>query len=232
MDMTCLRIAAACLFSGVVMQFAGCSDRSAPAVPASPAHVAPVATAAPASAAPIATTAPAPAASIASTPPASDATVPGAAPASASAVSVALDPEGLRLFVNETGASRLIAFGAAQDEVAAQLSRALPEPQQAYPEDENCGAMIQLPRSGLNVYFRDGEFAGWGIDDASRLTTVAGIGMGSTRKALEAVVVTKMFAESTLEHEFDAGGISGTFASGAKDTKINALWAGDACIMR
>jgi hypothetical protein len=229
MDMTCLRIAAASLVSGVVMLSAGCSDRSTPAAPA---DVAPVATAAPASAAPVATTPSSSAAPVASTAPASNASVAGAAPASASAVSVALDPEGLRLFVNETGASRLVAFGAKQAEVASQLSRALPEPQQAYPEGEFCGAMIQLPRSGLNVYFRDGEFAGWGIDDASRLTTVAGIGIGSTRKALEAVAVTKMFAESTLDHEFDAGGISGLFASGAKDTKITALWAGDACIMR
>jgi hypothetical protein len=224
MDMTCLRIAAACLFSGALVLSAGCSDRSAPvapAAPASPAEVAPVATVAPASTATVATPAPASAASVAA-----------AAPASASAVSVALDPEGLRLFVNETGSSRLLAFGATQADVAAQLARVLPEPQQAHPEDTDCGAVLVLPRSKLTVYFRDGEFTGWAIDDASPLTTVAGITVGTSRKALEAVMVPEMLADSTIGDEFSAGGIAGLFASGAKDAKITNLWAGDTCIAR
>ena len=61
----------------------------------------------------------------------------------------------------------------------------------------------------------DGQFVGWNVrpqPDSTSLTTVAGIGLGSTRQELEAAYKVEM-VDSSLGVEFYTGQLSGLLES-------------------
>ena len=63
------------------------------------------------------------------------------------------------------------------------------------------------------------------------LTTASGIGLGSTRAALESAYAARV-SRSTLGMEFVAGGIAGLLASDHPAAPITHLWAGQVCLAR
>lgn len=162
-------------------------------------------------------------------PPATD--VPARADAPTGAA-LALDPEGLRIFVVPSGAARPIPFGTASDTAAARVSRTLGAVPIEQGQTPDCGlGYIRWP-AGLTMTLRDGRFVGWSIGGAdARLTTPAGIGAGSARSELESAHAAKIFP-STLGTEFSVGGIAGVLDSAAPDARITAMWAGEACLAR
>jgi hypothetical protein len=67
--------------------------------------------------------------------------------------------------------------------------------------------------------------------DGAQFRTTAGIGIGSTRRELDAAYQAEV-AESTLGQEFTAGEIGGLLTSAAPDGRVEALWAGMTCHFR
>ena len=146
---------------------------------------------------------------------------------------LALDGQGLRLLDPGSNKDRLLAFGASQSAVIAPLlGRGTPAQERL----SECGAgPLEQARweDGLSLYFQDGKFAGWALDgrNGSRLTTAAGIGIGSTRAELQGAYAARVF-ESSLGTEFEAGNLFGLLDGAGANAKITNLGAGVSCNMR
>lgn len=155
---------------------------------------------------------------------------------------LALDGEGLRAFLRPSGSARPIPFGEPRASVLATVGRLQDGARPALTPNEECRATVATwPATGLQLWFTTGSaprFVGWSLGGrapadttAPALTTASGIGLGSTRAALESVYVARV-ARSTLGVEFSAGGLAGLLASDRPDAPIRNLWAGEVCLAR
>lgn len=144
---------------------------------------------------------------------------------------LSLDPEGLRIFLAGSGASRPIPFDTPAETVLTALaatSLGAPDEQGSNPE---CAAEYASWDGNFTVWFSDDRFIGWFLRDDTAITTAAGIGIGSTRADLESAHQAEVM-DSSLGVEFYSGGLAGLLSSAAPDGTIEALWWGMACIAR
>ncbi len=158
-----------------------------------------------------------------------------AANASEAAVpAVNLAPDELTL-VLASGSTRHVSFGTTKADAVRMIAAALGDPIEQGASEE-CGAGpldFANFREGLSLYFQEGKFAGWDLDgrEGGKFTTANGIGIGSTRKALDAAGPVTV-EESSIGHEFMLGEMSGLLDSAGPEGKITNLWAGVNCIAR
>lgn len=149
---------------------------------------------------------------------------------------LALDPDGLRWFLQPSGASRTLPFGMAQAEVLASLEKE--RGLAARGTNADCGAgpvAFAGWADGLSLLFQDGRFVGWGLDSRSErgVRTADGIGIGSTRAELDdAMGPPLQVRKTTLGTEFSAGEYHGLFENGRPEARITDLWAGVSCVAR
>ncbi len=133
------------------------------------------------------------------------------------------------------GASRHVSFGMGKAAATQMVASALGNPiEQSALEDCGAGALDYASfRDGLSLYFQDGKFAGWDLDgrENGKFATADGIGIGSTRKALEASGQITV-EDSSIGHEFMLGEMSGLLSSTGAAGKVTNLWAGVNCIAR
>ena len=111
--------------------------------------------------------------------------------------------------------------------------------------NSECGAgplKIASWSNGLSLIFRKKQhdgwlFAGWAANQAKnpelKLTTMAGIGVGSTRKDMEGAYVIKV-TKTSLGYEFhtNANNLFGIFDGANEKAKITHLWSGVSCNFR
>ncbi len=175
-----------------------------------------------------ATPAPAePAASV--TPPAAD---PEVGPSDSDG-GLSIEGEGLRIF-DETGAARALPFGTPQATVIAAVAASTGLPAPEVTTNAECGqgpTQFVTFSDGLQLLFQDNIFNGWFIDKAG-LTTVDGVGVGSTRAELNAAWTIEMVQDSTLGAEFSAGDVGGFLTSTTPDATVESLFAGGSCFFR
>lgn len=177
-----------------------------------------------------------------------EATADTTASASAHPPVISLDGEGLRLVDPKSGATRPLAFGIDEAQLKLVAER-LKGPAKAGRNTE-CGAgpMAYLSwNDGLTLYSLDGLFAGWALDERgapsppakaaakgeppARLTTISGIGIGSTRAQLLEVYDAKI-EQTTLGTEFNTAGLSGILDGTSGTAKVTNLWSGVNCVFR
>ena len=174
--------------------------------------------------------------------PVADSVATPAAPGADSGAVLALDGEGLRVFLQPSGSARLIPVGESRSAVLAIVSRLRNGRDPELAANRECRATVATwPASGLQLWFSPGSaarFIGWSLGGRApadstipRLTTPSGIGIGSTRAALERAYLARV-ARSTLGVEFSAGGLAGVLASARADAPIRNLWAGQVCLAR
>jgi len=152
-------------------------------------------------------------------------------------VVLALDPEGLRVVNASTGATRALSFGMKETEVVAMLTNIQGKPLKRGVNKE-CGAGplgFASWADGLTLQFNKGTFAGWSVDGrskgANKLTTIAGIGTGSTRTQLNQAYNVKV-SQSSLGTEFAAGKLGGLLSGSKPSDRITNLWSGTTCLFR
>jgi hypothetical protein len=166
----------------------------------------------------------------------------GAANSAVTGAVLALDGEGLRILLQPSGSARPIPFGEPRASVVEQVSRLRNGQQPEMAENLECRATVATwPGSGLQLWFTPDSaprFIGWSLGGRARtdataptVTTASGIGLGSTRAALESAYVARV-ARSSLGVEFSAGGMAGLLASNAAEAPIRNLWAGQVCLAR
>ena len=170
--------------------------------------------------------------------PKADATPQAATPTPAPPA-LAAEAEGLRLFNPATGSSRPIPFGTAQAQTLAALAyRGAPETG----TNGECGAgPLDYARwpDGLHLWFQEGVFLGWAIDDRTAAAigttgavgTAAGIAPGSTRADLDSAYAATV-EETTLGTEFAAGELFGLLDGAGQGAKVTNMWAGVSCNFR
>ncbi len=147
-------------------------------------------------------------------------------------------PDGLQLI--DGARITQLPFGTSRDEVFTILEEVLGVSPTVTPSSPECGnqADEQLLWPGqLSVDIRDDQMISWQLDQGSPLTTVSGVGLGSTRAEVESSIVI-MVDESSLGTEFATegtgeGGGMGGLLTGPEDTgTVTELWAGEICVFR
>ena len=151
-------------------------------------------------------------------------------------LAIALDGEGVRLVNGETGSTRLLAFGTERAATETALA-ALLGPPDGRSSNEECGAgPMDFSNFGdFAANFQDDRFVGWflrGGDNKSSLTTMSGVGIGTTRIEMAESLTFEIYEASTIGTEFQTAGFSGLLGSDAPDARVTDLWAGTNCIFR
>jgi hypothetical protein len=151
-------------------------------------------------------------------------------------VLLSLDGDGLRIVLASAGSTRLLAFETESEAVITAVSASLGSPaSQGTSIDCGGGAMDFVTfADGLSINIQRGRFVGWSARASSRsnsLTTMRGIGVGSTRAALDSADAVRV-GTTSLGEEFSAGGIAGVLDGAARAARITALWAGLNCFAR
>ncbi|WP_152559862.1 hypothetical protein [Hymenobacter sp. IS2118] len=172
-----------------------------------------------------------------------------AAPASSSARPqlLALTSNALQLVSQPSGTTREIPFGMAQEQLIGIISKVLQAEPRSVGINSECGAgplKMASWSNGLTLVFQEKkagtalqwQFVGWYAGAASgatpKPTTMAGVGIGSTRTELEGAYAVKV-AESTLGQEFSTtSGLYGILDGPGQTAKITSLWSGTSCNFR
>jgi hypothetical protein len=148
---------------------------------------------------------------------------------------IALSGEGLQLVGDQTGSTTALEFGTEMTMVEGVVTNILGTPLETGLNEE-CGAgpqMITQWPGGLALHAANGEFIGWSArpDTGETFTTMAGVGIGSTRSELESAYTVEV-VESSLGTEFSTGDLFGILDSTEPDAAIEYLWAGTVCNFR
>ncbi len=159
------------------------------------------------------------------------------AQAKPSSVVLALDSQGLRVVNASTGATRSIAFGTKEADVVSILTNLRGKPSSRGVNQE-CGAGplgFASWADGLSLQFNQGRFAGWNVNGrskgANKLTTISGVGTGSTRTQLNKAYTVKV-SQSSLGTEFSAGSLGGLLSGSKPTDRVISLWSGTTCFFR
>lgn len=156
-----------------------------------------------------------------------------------------LTSNALQLVNPITGSTREISFGMPLDQLVALTNQVLELEVSSVGINGECGAgplKMATWSNGLTLAFEEDKaknewlFAGWYLgkvaNPTSTLTTMASIGIGSTRAEMESAYVIEIF-KSSLGQEFSTeSGLYGIFSGTGKDAKITDLWSGVSCIFR
>lgn len=147
---------------------------------------------------------------------------------------LAIEAEGLRMF-SPSGSAREIPFGSPQETTIGLVvgflgAREAPQ----VTTNSECGAgPIQFAEfsNGLQLLFQNDQFQGWFVREAG-ITTVDGMGVGSTRASIEESRTIEMQDDSTLGAEFDSGGVGGFLEGSGSTATVSGLYAGLTCFFR
>lgn len=147
-------------------------------------------------------------------------------------VPLALAGDGLQLVDPNSGRTRMIAFGTPRAETLALVKSALGDPSVT----NRCEV---APLTGaqfgerMAIYFENDRFAGWSANPRGGrgLSSMSGVRIGSTRAEMEDSLVLEI-SQTSLGTEFDAGGLAGVLSGRGPEARVEALWAGMACIAR
>ncbi|UZK67508.1 hypothetical protein [Sphingomonas sp. M1-B02] len=145
-----------------------------------------------------------------------------------------LAPDGVSV-VLDSGSARHATFGMEQALATQIVEASLGNPMEEG-DSQDCGAgplSFASFRGGLTLYFQEAKFAGWDVDgrDGGKFATANGIGIGSTRTALEAAGPLTV-EDSSIGIEFVSGEMSGLLSSRAPEGTVTNIWAGVNCIAR
>ncbi|MBD2108373.1 hypothetical protein [Nodosilinea sp. FACHB-13] len=151
-------------------------------------------------------------------------------------VGLTLTDEGLQVIDLQTGSTTPLAFDSDMAVTLDAVTQILGEPEEVGENSECPSGPLTIARwsNGLALNAADDTFVGWAMqsgDDDTALTTVSGIGIGSTRQELEEAYTVEVM-DSSLGVEFSAGNLFGLLTSPEPTGTITNLWAGVACNFR
>jgi len=159
--------------------------------------------------------------------------------------SLALTSNALQLVNQQSGSTNEINFGMPLEQMVEMLNKVLQNKVSSIQVNSECGAgplKMASWSNGLIVVFQqkkantEWQFAGWFLNAPSGrlkpLTTMAGIGIGSTRSKMESTYTIKV-SKTSLGHEFStSSGLYGILNGPGKNAKITNMWSGLSCNFR
>lgn len=152
-----------------------------------------------------------------------------------STTGLALSAEGLQLVTQDTDSTQLLPFDTKHEQVVETLTEVRGEPAEQG-TSADCELEFTAWADGLILSSLDGRFVGWHMnaqssEAAKTYTTMANIGIGSTRAELEEAYST-VVEQTSLGTEFSAENLYGILDGTGADAKVTDLWAGRICIFR
>lgn len=147
-----------------------------------------------------------------------------------------LSNDGLQVVDAETGSTRTFPFGGDLTPLEAAVTELVGAPAETGYNEECPGGplTVMVWDNGLALNSDGESFVGWSVRPVAgseTLTTMAGVGIGSTRSDLEAAYDVDVFG-SSLGVEFYAGQLAGLLSDSTPEAMITDLWAGEVCIFR
>ncbi|MBG6185722.1 hypothetical protein [Flavobacterium sp. CAN_S2] len=161
-----------------------------------------------------------------------------------------LTSNALQVINKNTGSTSEIPFGKPLDQMIEIINNVLQSKPTTIGINNECGAgplKMASWNNGLTVVFQNKksesktsetnwQFAGWFVGNNSKnskeISTMAGIGIGSTRSEMESAYVLSI-SKTSLGYEFStSSGLFGIFDGPKKEAKITSLWSGLSCNFR
>ncbi|EMD81961.1 hypothetical protein [Pacificimonas flava] len=136
----------------------------------------------------------------------------------------------LQAIIKATGSTRTFPFGAPREQVMTMLDAVRGTPSRAPSLSKCAGGPVTAARwpDGLTVFFRGGELAGWKVAGGSELTTMTGLGIGTTLADFQ-----RDFAadpqETPAGWEARTGNLTARFSGGTPDAVVQSLSSGAVC---
>ena len=144
---------------------------------------------------------------------------------------VTLSPTGLSVTTLESTNATELSFGDSMTDVSTTLEAVLGESVGRI-EDTECGLLLNAWEDNLMTVEKDNQFVGWAVqrsDSGSTYTTADGLGIGSTRKQLEAISELESKKEGDHSEFETANGYKGGLNGGTPDAVIYTFSAGESC---
>lgn len=152
-------------------------------------------------------------------------------------VALALSGEGILIVDQQSGKTRTIPFDTDLETAQTAISASLGEPTETA-ENSECGAgpmRFVVWSNGFTVNGLQDQFVGWTVRQGTAsedLTTVDGVGLGSTLADLEENYDVGVI-ESSLGTEFNvANSLFGLLSANEPTGMVTHLWSGIACNFR
>ena len=156
-----------------------------------------------------------------------------------------LTSNALQVVNKQTGTTTPLPFGLKFNELVAIVERVLDLKVNSIQVNSDCGAgplKMAAWSNGLTLVFqdkrkqRDWIFEGWFMrtlpNALPRLTTLAGVGIGSTRAEMENAYQIQV-SKTSLGYEFStASNLYGIFSGSNKEATITDMWSGLSCNFR
>ena len=156
---------------------------------------------------------------------------------------LALSQGALQLVNQNNGATTSLGFGLPFSQVTETVEKVL-EMKPLISTNSECGAgplKMATWDNGLTLFFQEKnkvfEFVGWGANEAklseNKLKTMAGIGVGSTRKEMESAYMINV-VKTSLGFEFStkSNDLFGIFDGADENARITNMWSGVSCNFR
>lgn len=164
--------------------------------------------------------------------------------------SLVLTAQALQLVDQITGSSNELPFGTPENQLIEIINNATQSKVVSIGVNAECGAgrlkMVTWSNS-LTLIFQENNtknaepkthwlFEGWAIDGmkegANMLTTMAGIGIGSTLAEMQNAYIIEVKKTSFGQEFSTASGLFGILDGNGKEAKITHLWSGVSCNFR
>lgn len=164
--------------------------------------------------------------------------------------SLVLTADALQLVDQITGSINELPFGTPQNQLIEIINNNLQSKAVSIGVNAECGAgplKMVAWSNGLTLVFQENNtksaepktdwlFEGWYVDGAkegvNKLTTMAGIGIGSTLEEMESAYEIEVKKTSFGQEFSTASGLFGILDGRGKDAKITHLWSGVSCNFR
>ena len=156
---------------------------------------------------------------------------------------LALSHNALQLINQNNGSTTSLGFGLPFERMIETVEKVL-EMKPTIGGNSECGAgplKMATWDNGLTLFFQEKnkifEFVGWGANEAQlaekKLKTMAGIGVGSTRKEMESAYVISV-VKTSLGYEFStkSDDLFGIFEGVDENARITNMWSGTSCNFR
>lgn len=158
--------------------------------------------------------------------------------------SVALTSNALQLVDQQTGSTKEIPLGMPLEQMITLLNKVFSRKVSNVGVNTECGVgplKMASWSNGLTVAFQqkkggDWLFAGWSVgapaSNSHKPTTMAGIGIGSTRAELESAYVIKGIKTSLGQEFSTSAGLYGILDGTGPKARITSMWSGVSCVFR
>lgn len=160
---------------------------------------------------------------------------PAPAPAPAGELTLVLQADGVGfLGAGDDDTVDSLEFGTPQQDAIDGIASALGAPLDIGDQEECPAGPAAFARfgDGFSATFQDGAIVGWNIGDGSTLTTIDGLGIGSSAAELAASLPDAVVEETTIGFEITGADLNGLVTGPGPDGVVDALWAGTTCIFR